>query len=62
MMVSIPENELWLQALRFKTLSQGLAMNEQALGWIVAGVERGTGFISTTGTRENAPVHGVFRR
>src|SRR5580704_10661822 len=38
-----------------------MAMNEQALGWIVAGVERGTGFISAAGTRENAPVHGVFR-
>jgi hypothetical protein len=48
-------------AFRLRPLIQGLAINEQALGVIVAGVERGTGFISSQGTRENAPVHGVFR-
>jgi hypothetical protein len=36
-----PGNELWILGL----LIQGVAINEQALGWIVAGVERGTGFI-----------------
>jgi hypothetical protein len=57
MVVSIPENELWILGL----LIQGVTINEQALGWIVAGAERGTGFISPMGTRRNAPVHGAFR-
>jgi hypothetical protein len=35
-----PDNELW-----FLGLLIGNAMNEQALGWIVAAFKRGTGFI-----------------
>jgi hypothetical protein len=56
-----PEMSSGFQALRFKAFDSSLAINEQALGWIVAGVECGTGFISATKTRENAPVHGAFR-
>jgi hypothetical protein len=37
-----PRNELWFQGLAI----QGVTINEQGLGWIVAGVERGTEFIS----------------
>jgi hypothetical protein len=52
-----PENELWFLGL----LIQGKAINEQALGWIVAASKRGTRFISRRKTHKNTPVHGVFR-
>jgi len=42
-----PGNELWILGLLIQGVTmQGLAINEQGLGRIVAGVERGTGFIS----------------
>jgi hypothetical protein len=52
---------LWVPG-KFARKCETPAINEQALGRIVAGLKRERGFISAPTQLESAAVHGVFRR
>jgi hypothetical protein len=52
--------EIWKGVMK-EPAQQTAAMNEQALGRIVAGLKREGGFISAPTQSASAVVHGVFR-